>query len=305
MTLRSKSKPREVTTESLETPAARRNVTESHTGSEPDAPSRAAATFVRVGRSEVPLTPRFAAAPVAVETVIHHDDRQRILETDLSPWRRICALNLIAPDGSRAIGTGWLAGPQTVLTAGHCVHDRDVFGGWASSIDISAGRDGAHFPFGTVTAVRFSALDRWVDTADPDFDIGCIHLDEPLGERVGWFAVGSVPPSELEHHLANICGYPADLGAGTEQYFHENRILHIGPHRVFYDVDTYGGQSGSPVWIQETANAEPIAVGIHAYGTRGTPFHLGISANSAPRITPAVFEIVRTWIADDTPAPPE
>ena len=149
------------------------------------------------------------------------------------------------------------------------------------------------------TSVRFSTIDRWIEQEDPDFDIGCIHLDKPLVEAVGWFAVGTFPADDLTGFLVNISGYPGDRGKGNEQYHSVNRVLQVSDRRIFYDVDTFGGQSGAPVWIQESTNSVPIAVGIHAYGIRGTPGILGITANSAPRMIPEVFDTVGGWIEQD------
>ena len=260
--------------------------------------SRAARAFIRTGKSEQPLRSAPGAGIPGLETVIGQDERTRIVETDLLPWRMICALRLIGTTGS-AIGTGWLAGPRTIVTAGHCVHHLPFFGGWVQRIEVSAGRDDDRFPFGTVTATRFSALDKWVESADPDFDIGCIHLDEPLGDKTGFFSFATMSPEELTTHFVNISGYPADRGNGEQQFFHFNRVLSVGPRRVFYDVDTFGGQSGAPVWIQEEVDGPPTVVGVHAYGTGGTPFNLGITANSAPRIIPEVFEIINGWLKED------
>jgi V8-like Glu-specific endopeptidase len=255
--------------------------------------------LVAAGRAR-PL--RGLAVRAGIETVIGADDRVRVLDTDLAPWRMICALRLRGPTGGGAIGTGWFVGPRTLLTAGHCVHSTQFFGGWASSIEVSPGRNGAEFPYPTVRGTRFSSVDRWVETQDPDFDIGCIHLDEPLGSEVGWFGVGALAPGELEGFLVNVSGYPGDRGGGTEQYHHRNRILRVTERRLFYDVDTFGGQSGAPAWIHETDTAPPLAVGIHAYGVGGAVD--GLEANSAPRIIPEVLAQIRTWVEADGGWPP-
>jgi V8-like Glu-specific endopeptidase len=162
---------------------------------------------------------------------------------------------------------------------------------------VSPGRNGAEFPFRTARSTRFSSVNRWVEAQDPDFDIGCIHLDDPLGNEVGWFGVGALAPDELEGFLVNVSGYPGDRGGGTEQYHHRNRILRVTERRLFYDVDTFGGQSGAPVWVHETDASPPLAVGIHAYGVGGAVD--GLEANSAPRVIPEVFEQIRTWVETD------
>jgi len=259
-----------------------------------------------VSRSLRHLVVKGRGGPIALpfETVIGRDERVRILDTDLVPWRMICALRMRGSTGAGAIGTGWFIGPKTVITAGHCVHHTHFFGGWASRIEVIPGLNGRGDesdarPYGSVISERFSSVDRWVDKEDADFDIGCIHLDEPLGVRVGWFAVAALPPERLESFLVNVSGYPADRGAGAEQYHSRNRVLQVSERRLFYEVDTYGGQSGAPVWVHEDDDAPPLVVGIHAYGVGGTPADMGITANSAPRIIPEVLEKLTEWVEQD------
>ena len=54
-----------------------------------------------------------------------------------------------------------------------------------------------------------------------------------------------------------------------------------------YTMDTAGGQSGAPVWLEE--KGMPYGVGIHAYGA-GT-------GNSATRINRAVLADIERWQA--------
>lgn len=232
-----------------------------------------------------------------LETVFGVDERVRILDTELDPWRMICALKMQGQNGSSAIGTGWLVGPRTIITAGHCVHSDLFFSGWAKRIEICPGRDGGEFPYKPAVSHRFSSVNRWIDQADPDFDIGCIHLDAPFEPSPGWFSIGALAPQELEGFYVNVSGYPSDRGMGMEQYHHRNRIVRVSERRVFYDIDTYGGQSGAPVWIHETDTAPPLVIGIHAYGLGGSP--VGLEANSAPRIIPEVLEQIRRWVEAD------
>jgi len=254
------------------------------------------------GKSE-PLHKR-GGVHSALESIIGpSDDRVRILDTDLSPWRMVCALRLHGKSGVGAIGTGWLVGPKTIITAGHCVFSNYFFGGWAETIEVSPGRNGSDFPYGTFVSNDFSSIDRWVNDEAPDFDIGCIHIAEPIGENVGWFGVGALSPAELVDYLVNVSGYPGDRGMGTEQYHHKNRVLRVTERRVFYDVDTFGGQSGAPVWIHESDNSPPLVIGIHAYGVGGAPS--GLEANSAPRILPEVLEQIKNWVELDGGWPSE
>lgn len=293
MQLKSMSRPVTEVTEA----APRRVVLTGSRGAETGGPSLSEKFLVVRGKREAPL-PRRRARLGGLETVIGPDDRTRILDTDQAPWRQICALEIESPFGT-FIGTGWFVGPKTLITAGHCVFDSTQMNGWASSITVTPGRSGETKPFGSLQASRFSSVDRWVQSQDPDYDIGCIHLDQPAPDSLGSFSVAVLSNADLENALVNISGYPGDRGDGREQYFHANRILRVGPRRIFYDVDTFGGQSGSPVWIYEDGSDIPVVVGIHAYGTGGTPADFGILANSAPRIVPEVLEQIKQWMAEN------
>ena len=61
----------------------------------------------------------------------------------------------------------------------------------------------------------------------------------------------------------------------------------VAPQVITYDIDTAGGQSGSPVWHYEAGRR--TAVGIHTNGSS-----LG---NSATRLTPALVAILNRWRA--------
>ncbi len=255
-----------------------------------------AAYFLRAGK-----------APVSIlETVIGEDERARILETAAAPWRMICNLRFQGPL-SAGVGTGWLVGPTTVLTAGHCVHDPRI-GGWATQITVTPGLNRDRRPHGQVIARRFSSTQSWIADQNEDHDLGVIHLDADatpvdrdsaaLGDALGFFGLAVRSDADLAGSFIHVAGYPGELarGFGKEMWGHRSRVTAVTERRVFYDVDTTAGQSGGPAFTIEDDPARPTAVAIHAYGTGGTPAHLGIIANSAPRITTEVFDMIERWI---------
>lgn len=252
-----------------------------------------------VGKSPEPIA---ASGGIALETVFGLDERTRIVETDTLPWKLVCALDIDAPWGS-FVGTGWFAGPRTLITAGHCVFDARQMGGWAREIRLAPGRDRERTPFGIVTASRFSTLNTWVETQDADFDIAAIHLEAPILGLDEVFAIEALPDSELRDTLVNVSGYPANPGGGQELWWARNRIRDVTARRIFYDIDTSGGQSGAPVYRLEYVGARPSVVGIHAYGEGGTPASLPLRVNSAPRIIPEVVEQIQKWLDQDAAAP--
>ncbi len=240
------------------------------------------------------------ASATVLEVVIGADDRVRITATTATPWSGICHLSITARNGQRFLGTGWLIAPRCIITAGHCVHIRSA-GGWASHVDVTAGRNGATAPFGTIRSARLSALPRWVSHQDRNFDCGCIILPRPFRSPSGAtpfnFRYAAKSDAAIRARALNIAGYPGDLprtpppATGTTMWFHARGAKAVSPTVITYDIDTAGGQSGSPVWHLES-NVR-TAVGIH---TNGSPL-----GNSATRITPAIKAQLDAWRALGSP----
>ena len=253
----------------------------------------------RVGRYHVCPRPAKtesgeAEAGTLMEVVLGQDDRVRIGKTANSPWNGICQLGIRAKNGSRYFGTGWLIGPRTVITAGHCVYLHNA-GGWAKSIDVAAGRNGLKRPFGTITSAKFASVRGWVKGRNRSMDYGVIQLSKPF-TRVGStrpfaFDFAALSDDKLKNSRVNLSGYPADsFGTGkdgTKQWFHARRVSGVSSRTFKYDIDTGGGQSGSPVWVYDPKKRTRVAVGIHTNG-----FYLG---NSATRLTPTVVKNLRRW----------
>jgi glutamyl endopeptidase len=226
-----------------------------------------------------------------LEVVIGNDDRIRVSGQKMTsnPWRQICALRIRSKTGRQYVGTAWFIGPRLLATAGHCVYLQDD-GGWAQKIEVMPSRFGDTKPFGTIDSDYFGSVNGWVEQRNSDFDYGVIFLPNgDIGTQVGNFEVRSLASSELKRAEAQISGYPADRDSARFQYFHMRPLIDATETRLVYDVDTYGGQSGSPVW-QETEEEGVVAVGIHTTG--------GTTSNSATRVNDAVLDTLIGWAGD-------
>ena len=222
------------------------------------------------------------------ETVHGPDDRVQITATRNYPWRAHCSLRIVAADNSLWIGTGWFIGPRLLVTAGHVVFIKNsgVQGrdGWVKSIDAVPGRNGSQQPFGASKSTHFHSVRGWTEDGDEKFDYGAIVLADPLGDQTGWFAFAAY--ADVTGFRGNISGYPGDKPAGTQWY--DSRVIDSSTDRkIFYDIDSFGGQSGAAVY--RILNGQRTAFGIHAYG--------GARVNSATRINRFVFDNLAAWKA--------
>jgi glutamyl endopeptidase len=228
----------------------------------------------------------FGAPPAIAEIVHGADDRVRITNTKSYPWRAHASLRITAADDSLWMGTGWFVGPNLLVTAGHCVYitssgvpGRD---GWVKRIVVMPGRDGATLPYGSATSSSFWTVVGWAQNTNAEFDYGAIVLDQPLGATTGWFGFGSW--SDLDGVVGNISGYPGDKPSGT-QWYAGRRIDSTSSRKVYYDIDTAGGQSGSGVY--RFWNGGRYGIAVHTYG--------GATVNSGTRINSAVFNNIKSW----------
>jgi glutamyl endopeptidase len=230
--------------------------------------------------------PRFS--DLLTEVVIGTDDRIRINNTTSYPWRTICSLRITAQDNSQWIGTGWLVGHRTVITAGHVVyiHSR---GGWVKEVEVIPGRNGASFPYGSCKSSNLKSVKGWTESRKRTHDYGAIILPQncKYGQQLGYFGYGNYSTSTLNNLNVNLSGYPGDKPSGT-QWWHARNISRVTARTLVYNIDTAGGQSGSPVW--RVVNNKRYAVGIHTNGSS--------AGNSATRITKPVFDNIQKWKAE-------
>jgi glutamyl endopeptidase len=231
-----------------------------------------------------------ASFGVAAETVHGTDDRIQITNTAIYPWRVHASLLITAADNSQWIGTGWFIGPHTLMTAGHVVHIKNsgVAGrdGWVKSITVMPGRNGSSLPYGAVRSNNFRSVTGWTNDGNENYDYGAILLSTDLGNTTGWLGFGAYSDADLIASTGNISGYPGDKPSGTQWYDH-HKVASVNPRKVYYDIDTFGGQSGSAVY--RIINGNRYGIAIHAYG--------GSTTNSGTRIVTPVFNNMVAWKA--------
>ena len=209
------------------------------------------------------------------ETIIGVDRREQVYTTNFPARARI----LVIFSAGRCSGT--LIGADTVITAGHCLHQGNK-GTWfpVDTYRIIPGLDGKSLPYGFCRATALLSVAGWTSQGNADYDYGAIKLDCTIGNTVGWYGYTS---SVSKDDPAIIGGYPGDKP--LTHWLSADKIRSVTTRRISYNADTYGGDSGSAVWWD---NNGAYMVGVHSRGTPG-------SGNQGIRITSEVKDNFDYW----------
>lgn len=226
----------------------------------------------------------FTGQASSPESIVGIDTRVRITPTTSYPARATGLINL----NGRLHCTGWLVSKDTILTAGHCVHTGGAGGTWYSGLTFLAGSDGGTAPYGTCQPRGTWALNGWLNGSDPAYDAAIIKLNCTVGNTVGWYGMWW-QTATLDGSFTVVQGYPGDKAKQQWQAVDFVRASEV--ERIYYQNDTLGGESGSPVW-QSRGWWQPYCTGvcamaIHAYGVGGSAPNA--TNNGGTRITQAKY----------------
>ncbi|ABX04294.1 MAG TPA: serine protease [Herpetosiphon sp.] len=217
-----------------------------------------------------------------LNSVIGTDNRVRITATTSDPYRRIGQITF-SSGGGNYICTGWLISANTVATAGHCLWSNNA---WVTNVKFYPGRNGTSNPYGGCNATKLFTVSQWQTSGSPNYDYGAFKINCSVGSQTGWFGLRAPSNTGLVGQVTNIAGYPGDKTSGT-MWFHADTVRSYTSLRLSYANDTYGGQSGSPIW-NSSGSCTNCSIGVHTNG--------GTTTNSGTRITSTVLSNFNTWI---------
>lgn len=214
----------------------------------------------------------------------------RTLVTNTTHWPYLCHAQVSMDfSGIEYGGSGIMVGPHHLLTAGHNVYDHKTKN-WVNNISVHPGLNDLIAPLGEIKATRVYTFKDWVEKQDPDYDIALIVLAQSVGYETGWSGLLSLNDPNLSKEKVHITGYPGDKGF-KQMWTMSHTIKTFSSERFYYEIDTFGGQSGSGVWINKWGS--PYVLGVHTQG-EGELY----KGNSGVRLSKSKFEsVINEWIS--------
>ncbi len=206
--------------------------------------------------------------------IIGADDRTQIEDTTIYPYSAIVYLE-VKWGNEKYCATAFMISKNVAITSAHAVYNKEL-GGFADSIKAYPAKNGYGFwnnPYGSSKVIATGVCTQWAEYINnsedqnakyPEEDWGAVVLKEPLGDETGTISIKCPTGSELlnirNDECVKICGYQ-EMDTILPKFYQFEAVGNISTYSsdmIYYELDTVGGQSGSPL-----LNDENVAIGVH------------------------------------------
>lgn len=220
------------------------------------------------------------------ESIIGQDDRKNVKDISKMPNRSIVFIKSYIDDRRYYSGTGFMLDDYAVLTAAHVITSKNKEEE-IKNILVHAGYKNDTAIYGTAKVIKTYVLSEWVKSPNIYYDMTLLILDKPLGSVTGKLKLND--KVKLDDYISTS-GYPGGENKNIKigyQYYSSGKIVKVTNNNIFYDLDTEGGQSGSPIFNE---NKEVIAIHTNGFDKRNSyKFNLGL------RLTSNNIETINKW----------
>lgn len=172
-----------------------------------------------------------------------------------SPYRNICCITTIFPDGYSIVGSGTLVYFDILLTAGHCVY-KSEHGGWASTIKVVPGEFKNQEPLGFTTSTLITCPNEYLNDTNPQYDWAVVDLQHSFDtwQLYGYYGNYS---TVLNYEVTGL-GYPDN--SGSVMYEDKGNITYIDDKEIVCSFAAKPGESGGALIDDKTGYLVGILV---------------------------------------------
>lgn len=216
---------------------------------------------------------------VTFERVHGVDDRILLPDELLSvhPFSSFAKLCITHGGSIHTMGTGFFVSPNVLLTAGHFVYIRKLKS-WPSAITVLlAYSDDSKMKSEMFHEKKMFIHPNWALTADSNVDYGILMVDKNYNSFV------EMGEPDMANDIA-LFGYDGDRNRGGRIVGTKGPIDTIAKSTLLYNIDTFGGQSGSCVYDM----TQNVAVAIHTSG--------GSNLNSGVKLDKVLISKIKSII---------
>lgn len=179
----------------------------------------------------------------------------------------------------RYTGTAFLEGPNLAVTAGHCMYGDvtndgeyqdnknnprfpdvvEFYFGCSDNDDIELGADYSYYARAKTISIEYD----YYQNESWEHDWSAVVLDRNIGKKTSWYGKIDTSFSEFRNNKYPVYswGYPANKARGT-LWRADGTIQKYTEYKFYYDLNTYGGQSGSPIFV-DYPDGNTYVCGIH------------------------------------------
>lgn len=194
--------------------------------------------------------------------IVGDDNRVKVTNTTDGQWRNTVKLLIKGRDNKNYIGSGFMIGPNSVATSGHCVYNTS-WNGWAKEITVIPALKGTSQPYGSAVSYKLECGGNWLNNNDNQDDWGIIRIKANLGNSTGWLGLRWQSAS-YNGETVRAVGYPGE--DGTYMYYGDGKVNSSSKRTLSGNWDISGGQSGGPVQKYYSSTGY-TAIGINRGGS--------------------------------------